>query len=121
MDGPWWDDIEDFYLNMDSWYPIDWTVYMVNCFYNLGYKILFLTARDEKVRVKTIHQLKEMFSFPIHLYMRPRGDMRPSPIVKEEYLMEILKEHEILFAIDDETPNCEMYKSHGIPVIQITL
>ena len=121
MDGPWWDDIEDFYLNMDSWYPIDWTVYMVNCFYKLGYKIIFLTARDEKVRVKTTQQLKELFPFNINLYMRPRGDMRESYIVKEEHLMELMEKYDILFAMDDEIPNCQMFKKHGIPVVQITL
>ena len=121
MDGPWWDDIEDFYLNMGSWYPIDWTVYMVNCFYKLGYKIIFLTARDEKVRVKTTQQLKELFSFNINLYMRPRGDMRESYIVKEEHLMELMEKYDILFAMDDEIPNCQMFKKHGIPVVQITL
>ena len=121
MDGPWWDDIEDFYRNMNDWYPIDWTVYMLKCFYKLGYKIIFLTARDEKVRLRTTQQLQELFPFNIEMYMRPRGDLRESHVVKEEFLMELMEKYDILFAMDDETPNCEMFKKHGITVLQVTL
>lgn len=119
MQGPWWDDIQDFYDNMDSWYPIDWMVDIVNCIYKLGYKIIFLTARDEKVRRKTTQQLKNMFDFKIELYMRKKDDERPSCVIKEEYLPELMDKYDILFALDDEQPNCDMYRKHGISVIQI--
>lgn len=118
MRGPWFEDIQDFYDNMDSWQPVDWMVDIVTCIYKLGYRIIFLTARDEKVRRKTTRQLKDMFDFRFDLYMRPTGDERPSHIVKEEFLLKLQEHYNIIFAIDDEQPNCDMYRKHGIDVIQ---
>lgn len=119
MEGPWFDDIEDFYREMSSWYPVDWAVHFVNMFHKMGYKIIFLTARDERVRLRTLQQLQDMFSFNIELYMRERNDERPSCVIKEEHLIELMKKYDIQFAIDDETPNVQMFKKYGITTLQV--
>ena len=119
LKGTWKGDIEQFYRDMDSCYPVDWMVDIINSIHKLGYKILFVTARDEKVRVKTKYQLKELFPFTINLYMRPRDDLRPSYVVKEEHLEKLQQNHEIIFAIDDEIANCEMFERHDIPAIHV--
>lgn len=120
MEGPWFDDIEDFYREMSSWYPVDWAVHFVQMFYNLGYKVIFLTARDERVRLRTEQQLRDMFDFNIDLYMRGRGDERPSYIVKEEHLHDLMEKYDIQLAIDDETPNIKMFQRYGITTIQVS-
>lgn len=120
MEGPWFDDIEDFYHNLSSWYPIEWAVKLVQMFHDVGYKIIFLTARDERVRVRTEQQLKEMFDFNIDLYMRNRGDERASCIVKEEHLIPLMDKYDIQLAIDDETPNIKMFQRYGITTIQVS-
>lgn len=114
-----WQDMEDFYQNMDSCVPVDWAVHLINGLHQQGIKIIFLTARDSKCRSYTKFQLEQLFDFPINLYMRLHGDTRDDYIIKAEYIQEFIKNENILFCIDDNLQNCEMYKSFGLTALHV--
>lgn len=109
-----WYTIEEFYENIMYCYPIDWAVHLVKGLQKGGIKPLFLTARDSRYKGITEHQLKQCFDFPIHLDMRLHGDLREDFEIKRDYIEQYLKEYEILFCIDDNKKNCEMYKTFGL-------
>ena len=119
MEMPEWYNLEDFYQNLESCTPIDWMIYLIKGLRKQGLKIIFLTARDSKCRSYTLYQLKQLFDFPIHLYMRNRGDLRPDPEIKKEYMLELMKNNNILFCIDDNIDNCNMYNELGIPALHV--
>ena len=82
-------------------------------------KIVFVTARDEKCRAYTLYQLKQLFDFPIELYMRGRGDLRPDPDVKREYIIDLKEKYNILLCIDDNPDNCKMYNELGLTALEV--
>lgn len=116
---PHWQEIEDFYAHISECVPIDWAVHLVNALHNNGINIIFLTARDAKCRGYTKYQLQQLFDFPIHLYMRTNGDLREDYEIKEDYINMFMQQYNILFCIDDNVKNCEMYRKHGLTVIQV--
>ena len=116
---PYWDTVEDFYQHIDECVPIDWVVSLVKGLHAQKRKIIFLTARDAKCRSYTLYQLKQLFDFPIELYMRQRFDLRPDHEIKKEYMLEIMEKYNVLACIDDNIKNCEMYKSLGLPYMRI--
>lgn len=111
---PYFNTVDDFYQNIESCVPVDWAVHLIQGLYEQGIKILFLTARDSKCRGITEHQLKQCFDFPIHLYMRIHNDTRPDFVIKEEFIYEFEEKYDILFCIDDNKFNCDMYNSHNL-------
>jgi len=119
MTCPYWEDIEEFYQNMSSCTPIDWAVYFVNSLHKNGIKIIFVTARNVKVKGTTLKQLKDCFDFNFDLYMRGRYDERIDWIMKEEYLKEIQKDYNVVLAVDDNEKNCDMYIRNGINTIRV--
>lgn len=86
-----------------------------------GITPVFITARSEEIRLETGMSIaKCLNSSYFDLYMRKLGDKRPSDIVKEEILYDkILPRYAVLFALDDDIKNCEMYAKYGIPVLHV--
>ena len=91
--------------------------------------IIFITGREDRknCRHDTIVQLKE-FSHgvidmqdpecPHKLLMRSEFDYRPSQIMKEEKLLEVIRNNCIpVIAIDDEIENCKMFMRYSIPTL----
>ena len=81
---------------------------------DISLAIIVMTARNEKVREKTMEKLLKNKIYFDHLYMRKDGDYRPSPEVKREYLLELMQRYEIIAFIDDDLENCTMAKELGI-------
>ena len=119
LDGPWYDDIEDFYNNMDSWTPVQWSVDLIQCMADKGYKIIFVTARIERIRPKTTEQLQSVFNFPIDIRMRKNDDERVDWVMKKEIIQELQKTYDIQFGIDDGQLNCKMLQSLGITALHV--
>lgn len=86
-----------------------------------GIAPVFITARSEEIRGVTRMKLMNCLNINcFDLYMRKLGDKRPSDIIKEDILCnEILPKYTVLFALDDDIKNCEMYVQHGIPVLHV--
>lgn len=85
---------------------------------------LFLTAREDKyeIRKNTLEFLREEIFYidDDSLYMREENDLQPNYKVKEQILKEqILPNYDVLFALDDEDKNVEMFRKNGILVLQV--
>lgn len=117
---PGWQDLDDFYANLDSCIPIDWAVYLIESLHRNGLQIIFLTARDVKCHCYTKHQLQQLFDFPILLYMRNHNDTRPDYVIKEEHIVELKQRYRILCCIDDNKDNCNMYRKHGLTALHVS-
>lgn len=86
-----------------------------------GIRPVFITARSKEIENTTRMSIIECLNTVIFdLYMRKSGDKRPSDIVKEDILYDkILPRYAVLFALDDDIKNCEMYVKYGIPVLHV--
>jgi predicted kinase len=90
-----------------------------------GYKLIFLTGREDAFRPQTDKWLKEvcdvdLFAPRYMLYMRPTGDNRKDSLVKEEILRnEILPNYYVEFALDDRQQVVDHLREMGLPVFQV--
>lgn len=91
--------------------------------------VIFITSREDRkdCRHNTIVQIKEYSKGLINmqdptchhkLLMRSEFDYRPSDVVKQEKLIEIVNsDYRPIVAIDDDVNNCKMFLSYRIPTI----
>lgn len=86
-----------------------------------GITPVFITARSKEIENTTRMSVIECLdTVNFGLYMRKLGDKRPSDLVKEDILFDkILPRYAVLFALDDDIKNCEMYVKYGIPVLHV--
>jgi acid phosphatase class B len=85
-----------------------------------GKTIIFLTGRTEEAREDTVEWLEKIgFKNPI-LFMREKGDKRPSEVYKKSvYDKEIKGKYNVVFALDDKTENVEMFRRLGIRTLNV--
>lgn len=76
--------------------------------------VILSTARNEKCREETEARLDKEFFVYKELYMREDGDRRPSPEVKRDHLLKIMKDYDVILFIDDDSSNCAIAKDLGI-------
>ena len=109
---------------------------------DLGREIIFITSRAEKYRSQTTTWLaKNICGCNWIILMRPdfldkdpcdycsqsicscmdeESDDRPSHIVKKEiYEREILGKYEVLFVLERDDADCQMYQELGLTVLKI--
>lgn len=86
-----------------------------------GITPVFITARSEEIENLTrMSIIACLDTVNFGLYMRKLGDKRSSDLVKEDILFDkILPRYAVLFALDDDIKNCEMYVKYGIPVLHV--
>lgn len=112
INNPNWNgNLEEFYEHILEGEPIEWCYKLIKCLAK-EYKIIFITARDEKCRNKTEVQLDTLFPFEYMLYMRKPKDKRADYIIKEEYMQILKNKYNILFCIDDNMRNCIMFRNY---------
>ncbi len=112
INNPNWNgNLEEFYDHILEGEPIEWCYKLIKCLAK-EYKIIFITARDEKCRNKTEVQLDTLFPFEYMLYMRKSKDKRADYIIKEEYMQILKNRYNILFCIDDNMRNCIMFRNY---------
>lgn len=77
--------------------------------------IIILTGRDENNQEVTNAWLnKHQIPFD-HIYMRRKGDNRPAPVIKEEIYVNMIRDkYNVLFVLDDDLRNIDMFRSHGL-------
>lgn len=80
--------------------------------------IIIVTGRPEHYRARTARWLKKHGIRYMRLFMRPSGDHRPDYTVKSEVLREF-KKGQIVLAIDDRGPVCDMWEKNGIHCIRV--
>lgn len=93
-----------------------------NIIRNCGLRVIFTSGRSAKVRHET-----ELWLLKHNLYgnndlllMRPESDSRPDNIVKKElYQQHIQGRFHVLYALDDRSVVCELWRSLGITCLQV--
>ncbi len=80
--------------------------------------IIVVTGRPEQYRRRTEKWLKQNGVHYLRLFMRPEGDHRPDYTVKATVLREF-KKGQIVLAIDDRGPVCDMWEKNGIRCIRV--
>lgn len=86
------------------------------------YKVLFLTARNEKIRKRTLNQLSKALKYEVEstdLFMRPENNKEKSEDFKKQVLKKLKKQYNIKLFIDDELKNCEMAKKLRIMALRV--
>ena len=87
----------------------------------LGYKIIFLTARDESCFGISHDWLTNNLPIDLQfsLMMRKAGDTRPDYVIKEEiYNMNIREFYDVEFCIDDKQAVIDMWRNNGLVALQ---
>ena len=90
-----------------------------------GARIVLLTGRPERVRLKTAIWLNDNGIPYEKLLMRKDGDYGHDHVVKREMLVQHLKvalyPSEEAIAVDNSEPVCKMFRELGIPTMLFTL
>ena len=103
----------------------DWCVEFLRGMQISGYKILFLTGRNESERDVTTEWLMNHVGFLFdddgapNLYMRDDGDYSQDYTMKRKVMeREILPKYEVLVCIDDRKQCVEMFRGLGLVCLQ---
>jgi hypothetical protein len=76
----------------------------------------------DRFRLLEMRNWIEKNDLPIdEVFMRDGGDFRRDAVVKEEILLrDILPRFDVRFAVDDRAEVVQVWRSHGIPVMEVT-
>lgn len=94
---------------------------VINTYFNKGYKILFVSGREDKYREQTEKFLKKHFPDLIYsLYMRKTGDSRKDTIIKKEiYIDNIWTNYFVKFILDDRASVVRGWREMGLTCFQV--
>ena len=94
---------------------------VINTYFNKGYKILFVSGREDKYREQTEKFLKKHFpDLTYSLYMRKTGDMRKDTIIKKEiYVDNIWCNYFVKFILDDRDRVVRGWREMGLTCFQV--
>ena len=115
--GPGTKNWKAFFEAMDGDTPIESMIRRVHEL-ERQHDIIVVTGRPEHYRTRTEKWLEKQGIRFLKLFMRPDGDHRPDYTVKEEVLREFRK-GQIVLAIDDRGPVCDMWEKNGIRCIRV--
>lgn len=102
-------------------YRIEPTIEMVKQYFNMGYKVLFVTSRREMFRDTTEKLIKDIFpnQKDYLLFMRGDTDLASHSIYKREvYKNHIMKNYCVHFALEDNSSVVDAYRNLGILTLQ---
>lgn len=100
--------------------PFTDIIFILNTYYNLGYKILLCSGRSERTRNATVEWLNKNGVVFHQLYMRTDNDHRQDSIVKVELLQQIRNEHgEPFLWFDDRQQVVDAIRAQGVRVLQV--
>ena len=94
---------------------------VINTYFNKGYKILFVSGREDRYREQTEKFLKKHFpDLTYSLYMRKTGDMRKDTIIKKEiYVDNIWLNCFVKFVLDDRNSVVRNWREMGLSCFQV--
>lgn len=98
--------------------PNEWCVQLLKALEAAGYPIMFVSGRNEQVRGETMRQLADLGLGRHKLYMRPRDNRQADVDFKRKLLETELAATDILFVVEDRSRVAEMWRSHGVIVLQ---
>jgi predicted kinase len=93
---------------------------ITHLFVKEGYKIVYLTGREDKFRFKTEDWLVSNGCPNGPLLMRPSGDVRKDYIVKQEIFDKCIRNvYNVRFALDDRDQVVSMWRRMGLTCLQV--
>lgn len=105
--------------------PIENVIEIVSALHVQGYRIVFMSGRDEVCREETESWLAEhLIDFrdnpQAELHMRPEGDMRKDSEVKAElFWKNVGEKYDVVMVFDDRAQVVEMWRDMGLTVAQV--
>jgi len=94
---------------------------VAECMHDAGHEIVIVSARNERHREVTEHQLKQNFGeFWSHMFLRPDDSYEPDHEFKKRVLDELINadwKPDMVF--DDRDQVVEMWRANGIPCFQV--
>jgi len=90
-------------------------------YYDDGYEIIVVSARDESAREGTVKFLyRSHFDYDA-LYMRANGDFRKDSEVKTEiYINHIQQRWDVEFVLDDRNQTVRAWRTLGLKCLQVS-
>lgn len=95
-----------------------WCENLLRSMQKSGYKIIFMTGRDDAYIEQTKIWLKKHDIAYEMLLMRKAGDNRPDSVVKWELYQNNLSHYDIEFVLEDRNSVVEMWREKGIRCLQ---
>ena len=107
-----WDDIH----TMSKYdMPNQWCLEIIDAMQSKGYKLLFITARNEKYREDTLAWLNANVIGGFELFMRPITDLSDDWIVKKNiYHTNIESLYDVEFCLEDKGSVAQMWRDLGL-------
>ncbi|MBY0414096.1 MAG: hypothetical protein K2Q18_08015 [Bdellovibrionales bacterium] len=99
--------------------PYLWCIELIAAMKARGYKVFFVTGRDDDFKKMTTDWLTRHHVEYDELYMRKAGDFREDSEVKEQiYIEEIESIAQVLFVVDDRKSVVERWRKLGLTCLQ---
>lgn len=112
-------DFDAFHREAETCPPIDSIADLVAHLAGARFDIIIVTARMRRWEASTTGWLLK-HSIPCdELHMRADGDYRPDYEIKREILADIRTRHDVILAIDDNPAVVALWRSEGIPTIEV--
>lgn len=101
--------------------PHDHVIECLKLYHAAGYKILFVSGREEKDRIPTEKFYKKYFpEVEYKLFMRPTNDHRKDVLIKEEIFYKNIKNKYYVAAwFDDRLQVCKWIYENGLPLFRV--
>ena len=116
----WWDKFLDDSVMLKYDTPNEDVVSIINSLHKDGHQIIITSARNERHKKTTIHQLKQAGVNYNNMYLRKDGDMRADEICKRDLFYDMMRNS--LYprvAFDDRDVVVDMWRKMGIFCYQV--
>lgn len=112
-------DFDEYHIRATRMMPNFWVVEAAQEASEAGFKILIVTARQEKYRNLTEFWLTR-WGVPFELVaMRKNGDLREDAEVKEDMYRGLVQDYIILKAYEDRESVAALWKRKGLAVVMV--
>jgi hypothetical protein len=116
-------DWKTFFDEMEYDMPNVWCQELLGAMLAAGHRTAFISGRPDNYEQQTRAWLSEHYpaSFTGELYMRPAGNSDQDYKIKEEILASKFDDEDqrnILFVLDDRQQVVDMWRRHGLTVLQ---
>ena len=99
--------------------PDNETIEVITVLWRAGYKIIFISARDDSCFDDSYEWLRLHCPPFIKLYMRKTGDLRKDAIIKEEIYREHIEPfYDVFCVFDDRNQVVDMWREIGLKCFQ---
>lgn len=127
IDGTLFEEVPGWTMEKDAWWveetlkmqELEVGIGLIKIFKEMGFKLVFLTARGQSCKKNTWIKFKEagIDNLVDSMWHRPVKWKDLAPVEYKKLMMQrIMKKYDVVFAMDDSDKNIEMFKGLGIKV-----